>query len=78
MANVNVFSKVGQRSWSRSHVENLWYHRKGFFSYGTPMPNMKAISLTVKKLYAMLKFADGQTDRQTYGQTDKWRQVAEP
>ena len=29
------------------------------------MPNMKALSLTVKKLYSMLKFADGQTDRQT-------------
>ena len=29
------------------------------------MPNMKAPSLKVKKLYTMLKFADGQTDRQT-------------
>ena len=29
------------------------------------MPNMKALSLKVKKLYTMLKFADGQTDRQT-------------
>ena len=35
------------------------------------MPNMKALSLTVKKLYPMLKFADGQTDRQTDGQTDR-------
>ena len=25
------------------------------------MPNMKALSLKVKKLYTMLKFADGQT-----------------
>ena len=29
------------------------------------MPNMKALSLMVKKLYTMLKFADGQTDRQS-------------
>ena len=35
------------------------------------MPNMKALSLTVKKLYSMLKFADGQTDRQTDGRTDR-------
>ena len=29
------------------------------------MPNMKALSLKVKKIYTMLKFADGQTDGQT-------------
>ena len=29
MANVLSFSKVGQRSWSRSHVQNLWFRRKG-------------------------------------------------
>ena len=29
MANVKVFSRVGQRSRSRSHVKNLWFRRKG-------------------------------------------------
>ena len=29
MANAKVFSKVGQRSRSRSQVQNLWYHWKG-------------------------------------------------
>ena len=30
MAKVKVFfPKIGQRSRSRSHVQNLWYHRKG-------------------------------------------------
>ena len=28
------------------------------------MPNMKSLSLTIKKLYTMFKFADGRTDRQ--------------
>ena len=34
------------------------------------MPNMKDLSLRVKKLWPMLKFFDGQTDRQTDGWTD--------
>ena len=34
------------------------------------MPNMKDLSLRVKKLWPMLKFFDGQTDGQTEGQTD--------
>ena len=34
------------------------------------MPNMKDLSLTVKKLWQMLKFFDGQTDRQKDGQKD--------
>ena len=29
MSNVKFFSKVGQRSWSRSQVQNLWYRWKG-------------------------------------------------
>ena len=35
------------------------------------MQNMKALSVTVKKLYSMLKFVDGQTDRQMDGQTNR-------
>ena len=42
------------------------------------MPNMKALSLTMKKLYSMLKFADGQTDRQTDGQTDRVITIGHP
>ena len=29
IANVKVFSKVGQRSRSRSQIQNLWYRWKG-------------------------------------------------
>ena len=38
------------------------------------MRNMKALSLMVKKLYSMLKFADGQTD----GQTDRVITIGHP
>ena len=34
------------------------------------MPNMKDVSLRVKKLWPMLKFFDGQTDGQKDGRTD--------
>ena len=34
------------------------------------MPNMKELSLRVRKLWPMLKFFDGQTDRRTEGQTE--------
>ena len=34
------------------------------------MPNMKDLSLRVKKLWPMLKFFDGQTDRRTDRQTE--------
>ena len=34
------------------------------------MPNMKDLSLRVKKLWLMLKFFDGQTDGRTEGQTE--------
>ena len=40
------------------------------------MPNMKDLSLNVKKLWPMLKFFDGQTDRQTEGQSDYYRAPA--
>ena len=35
------------------------------------MPNMKDLSLKVKKLWPMLNFFDGQTDRRTDGRTDR-------
>ena len=44
------------------------------------MPNMKDLSLRVKKLWPMLKFFDGQTDRRTDrqkdGQSDYYRAPA--
>ena len=40
------------------------------------MPNMKALSLTVKKLDTMLKFADGQTDGRKDRQSDYYRAPA--
>ena len=43
------------------------------------MPNMKDLSLGVKKLWPMLKFFDGQTDGQdgqTDGQSDYYRASA--
>ena len=35
------------------------------------MPNMKDLSLRVKKLWPMLKFFDGQTDGRTDRKTDR-------
>ena len=35
------------------------------------MPYMKDLSLSIKKLWLMLKFFDGQTDGRTDGQTDR-------
>ena len=40
------------------------------------MPNMKDLSLRVKKLWPMLKFFDGQTDGQKDRQTDYYRAPA--
>ena len=53
MANVKVFSKVGQRSRSRSHVQNLWYRRQGLMrnthaKYESPISYGKKVILNVK------------------------------
>ena len=42
------------------------------------MPNMKDLSLRIKKLWPMLKFFDGQTDRQTEWQTDRVITIGHP
>ena len=42
------------------------------------MPNMKDLSVRVKKLWVMLKFFDGQTDRQMDGQTDRVITIGHP
>ena len=49
-----VFSKVGQRSWSRSKVQNLWYRRKGLIIRITHAKYERLIALG-KKLWPMLK-----------------------
>ena len=74
MANVKVFSNVGQRSRLRSQVQNLWYRWKGHVIRITHAKYERLICKN-KKLWPMLKFFDGQTDgrtdRQTDGQTDR-------
>ena len=60
---------------------NITELRQGhmFKIYGTDrkvLSNTKALSLTVKKLYKMLKFVDGQTDGQTDRQSDYYRAPA--
>ena len=42
------------------------------------MPNMKGLSLGVKKLWPMLKFFDGQTHRRTDGRTDRVITIGHP
>ena len=42
------------------------------------MPNMKNLSLKVKKLWPMLKFFDRQTDGRTDGQKDRVITIGHP
>ena len=42
------------------------------------MPNMKDLSLRVKKLWPMLKFFDGQTDGRTDRRTDRVITIGHP
>ena len=48
------FSKVGQRSRSRSHVQNLWYRQKGLVirnthaKYESPISYSKKVMANVK------------------------------
>ena len=54
MANVKVFQKVGQRSRSRSQVQNLWYRWKGLVlrithaKYESPISKSKKVMANVK------------------------------
>ena len=54
MANVKVFSKVGQRSRSRSHGQNSWYRWKGLVirithaKYERPILKGKKVMANVK------------------------------
>ena len=42
------------------------------------MPNMKALSLRVKKLWQILKFFDGQTDGRMDRRTDRVITIGHP
>ena len=56
MIKVKVFQNVGQRSRSRSQGQNFGTDGK-VLSQGIHMWNMKALSLTVQKLWSRLKFS---------------------
>ena len=62
MTNVKDFQKK-VKGHGQGHMFKMYGTFGKALSKGTLMPNMKALSLTVKKIYKMLKFADGQTDR---------------
>ena len=65
IANVKVFSKVGQRSRSRSQVQNLWYRWKGLVIRITHAKYERLIAKG-KKVMANVKVfwqTGGQTDR---------------
>ena len=63
------FSKVGQRSRSRSHIQNIWYRWKGLVIRITYAKYERPISKG-KKVMANVKVFDGQTDRRTEGRTE--------
>ena len=50
MANVKVFSKLGQRSPSMSHVQNLFYRHKGFVIRNTRTCIKYESPFSIKKL----------------------------
>ena len=64
MANVKVFSKVGQRSHSRSQVQYLWYRWKDLVIRITHA-KYERLLFKSKKIMANVKVFDGQTDRMT-------------
>ena len=68
MANVKVFSKVGQRSRSRSQVQNSWYRWTGLVIRITHAKYERLISNSKKVMANVKGFL---TDRQTDGQTDR-------
>ena len=57
------FSKIGQKSRSRSRSQKIWYRK--VLSQGIHLSNIKALSPFVKKLWSRLSllWTDGQTDR---------------
>ena len=54
---LKFFSKVGHRSLSRSHVQNLWLHRKGLVirythaKYESPISYNKKVMANVKVFF---------------------------
>ena len=72
MANVKVFSKVGQRSRSRSQVQNSWYRWKGLVIRITHAKYERLIFKS-KKVMANVKsfLTDRRREGRTDGQTDR-------
>ena len=76
---LKFFSKVGQRSRSRSHVQNLWYHWKGLVirithaKYERPISKGKKVMANVKVFWQ----TDRWTDR-TDGPTDRVITIGHP
>ena len=68
MTNVKVFSKVGQRSRSRSHVHNSWYRWNGLVIRNTHAKYERPISKGKKVIANVKVFL---TDRRTEGRTDR-------
>ena len=56
----------------QGHMFKIYGTVRKVLSKGRHMPNMKELSLRVKKLWPMLKFFDGETD----GQSDYYRAPA--
>ena len=72
------FPNVGQRSWSRSCAQNLWYHQKGVVIRNTHAKYESPTSEGKKVISKTESVTDGQTDRRTdRRKTDKvipkWR-----
>ena len=67
MAKVNVFSKVGQTSRSRSRGQKLWYHVKGLVTRNTHVQYESPISCSYKvmakvKVFVNASHADADAD----------------
>ena len=71
MSKVKFFSKVGQKSRSRSRGKIFWYGEKGLVTRNTHVLYESLISFS-SKVIAKVKFTlDRQTDRRTDEQTER-------
>ena len=74
MGIVNVDSQVGQRSRSRSRVQNSLYHRKGLVIRSTYAEYIYERTISnIKKVMANVEVFDWQSDKQAGGKTERER-----
>ena len=80
MANVKVFTKVGEKSQWRSQVQNLWYRWKGLIIRITHAKYERLIFKSKKVMVNVKVFwrTDRRTDRQTDGRTDRVITIGDP